>query len=237
MIYFIGLGLNEKGITLEGLEAIKKSDKIYLENYTVDFPYTIEKLEQVLQIKITPLERNDIENDRLIIEAKNKNISLLIYGSPLFATTHLSLIDYAIKNKVVYKVIHSYSIFDAVAETGLELYKFGKVCSLPKWIKNYEPDSFLDYLIDNMKINAHTLLLSDIGLPLDKAIEEIEISIKKRKIKLDKILLCSNVGNTSNFYYGKLDGLNKLNIKPPFCFIIPGKLHFIEENFLKRYLI
>ena len=35
MLYIIGLGLcDEKDITLKGLEAIKKSKKIYLEHYT-----------------------------------------------------------------------------------------------------------------------------------------------------------------------------------------------------------
>ena len=48
MLYLIGLGLNEKGITLEGIDAIKKCKKIYLEGYTVDFPYPITKLEKVI---------------------------------------------------------------------------------------------------------------------------------------------------------------------------------------------
>ena len=39
MLYLIGLGLNEKGISLEGLEVIKKCRKVYLEEYTVNFPY------------------------------------------------------------------------------------------------------------------------------------------------------------------------------------------------------
>ena len=38
MLYLIGLGLNEKSISLEGLEAVKKCKKVYLEGYTVDFP-------------------------------------------------------------------------------------------------------------------------------------------------------------------------------------------------------
>ena len=44
MLYIIGLGLNVKGITKEGLDAIKRCKKVYLENYTVDFPYTIHQL-------------------------------------------------------------------------------------------------------------------------------------------------------------------------------------------------
>jgi diphthine synthase len=52
LLYLIGLGLNEKGISLEGLESVKKCTKVYLEGYTVDFPYGIELLEKILGKKI-----------------------------------------------------------------------------------------------------------------------------------------------------------------------------------------
>ena len=71
MLYLIGLGLNEKGITIEGLEAIKKCNKIYLESYTIDFPYEIKKLEKIINKKIITLKREDVEGDFLIKEAKN----------------------------------------------------------------------------------------------------------------------------------------------------------------------
>ena len=52
MLYIIGLGLNIKGISKEGLEAVKRCKKIYLENYTIDFPYSsselVEKVEYLL---------------------------------------------------------------------------------------------------------------------------------------------------------------------------------------------
>ena len=48
MLYIIGLGLNEKSISLEGIEAIEKCEKIYLESYTVEFPYSFEELEKKL---------------------------------------------------------------------------------------------------------------------------------------------------------------------------------------------
>ncbi|KKM86908.1 hypothetical protein LCGC14_1274180 [marine sediment metagenome] len=46
MLYLIGLGLNEKGISLEGLEAVKKCEKVYLESYTAEIPYSKEDLEK-----------------------------------------------------------------------------------------------------------------------------------------------------------------------------------------------
>ena len=121
MLYLIGLGLNERGISKEGLLALKKCQKVYLEKYTVDFPYALSELH--LEEDIIPLKREDVESNKLIREAKSRGIALLVYGCPLFATTHLSLILDAEKQKVRTKVIYSASIFDAVAETGLQVYR------------------------------------------------------------------------------------------------------------------
>ena len=175
MLYIIGLGLNEKGISQQGLGAVKKCEKIYLENYTVDFPYSEKKLENVIGEKIILADRSFIENDNLIKEAKKEKIALLVYGSPLTATTHISLIQEAKKNDVKYEIVYSGSVFDGIAETGLQIYKFGKIASMPKWNKNYEPTSFMEIVKENQKINAHSLILIDIGLELKDALEQIII--------------------------------------------------------------
>ena len=91
VFYLIGLGLNLKSISLEALEILKRCKRVYIENYTVEFPYKIQDLERVVG-KIIPLTRIMIENEKFVEEGKNKNIALLIYGSPLIATTHISLI-------------------------------------------------------------------------------------------------------------------------------------------------
>ena len=44
MLYLIGLGLNEKSLSKEAIEIIKRCKKVYLEDYTVDFPYTHQAL-------------------------------------------------------------------------------------------------------------------------------------------------------------------------------------------------
>ena len=117
MLYLIGLGLNEKGISLEGIEIIKKCNKIYLENYTVDFPYSVKTLEKVIGKKIISLARVEVESERLVNESKKENVCLLIYGCPLFATTHISILMDCLKNKVEYRIIYSASVFDAISES------------------------------------------------------------------------------------------------------------------------
>ena len=46
MLYLIGIGLNEKSFSLETAEIVKKCKKVYLEAYTVDFPYEFSELEK-----------------------------------------------------------------------------------------------------------------------------------------------------------------------------------------------
>ena len=240
MLYLIGLGLNKDGITLEGVNAIKKCSKTYLENYTVDFPYKLEELEKELSIKIVSLSRSEVESDKLVREAKKEDVALLIYGCPLFATTHMTLILDCKKAKVKTSIIYSASVFDAIAETGLQLYKFGKISSMPKWQKNFTPDSYLDFIIQNKGIEAHSLILVDIGLAFNDAINELEISSKNKKLKIDKIVVCTNLGTTeSKIYFGTIEELKKLTdkIKSPYCFIIPGEMHFMEKEAVERFLI
>lgn len=235
MLYLIGLGLNVKSITKEAFEIIKKSKKVYLEGYTVDFPYEFSALEEQIG-KFEVLGREEVESEKLINEAKKQDISLLIYGSPLFATTHITLLNDARKVKVKTKVIYNASILDAIGETGLEIYKFGKITSMPAWQKNFEPDSFLDIVKQNETIKAHSLILCDIKLSFQEAIIQLKEALTRKKMVVDKIVMCSNLGNEkSKILYDTIDNLKKKHkvIMNPFCLIIPSELHFIEKESLE----
>ena len=230
----IGIGLNAKSLTLESLEAIKKSKKIYLDNYTIDFPYDTKKLEKVVSKKIEKLSREKIESEEILKIAKKENVSLLIYGDSLSATTHIHLISICKKNKIPYKIFHSSSILTAVAETGLEIYKFGKTTSLPTWKDNWKPDSFIEIIKKNLSIKAHTLLLVDIGLELKKTKKQLQESLTKNNLALNKIILCSNLGNKNQkIIYNTLENLPE-KITKPYCLIIPSELHFLEKEFLEK---
>ena len=237
MLYIIGIGLNKHGISDEALMALKKCHRIYLENYTVDFPYEQLKGFHNLNKKITPIEREDVESNKLIKEAKSKKVALLVYGAPLFATTHVSLMLDAREQGTRVKVMHAGSIFDAVGETGLQLYKFGKIASMPDWKDKGKSDSFIDIVKDNQKIKAHSLILCDIGLEFERALEQLETAAKAKKLKLGKIVVCSQLGNEeSKIYYNALKELKEMEtkVKLPFCIIIPSDdLHFLEKEGLK----
>ena len=237
MLYLIGLGLNIDGISKYGLAVAKRCKRVYLENYTVDFPYTIGQLSEVIGKKVIPADRKKVEELSLVDEANRLDIGLLIYGSPLTATTHITLLQEAKRLEVKTKVIHGASVLDGVAETGLQLYKFGKVASMPAWKKNFIPDSFMEIVKDNQKINAHSLILIDIGLDFPDALNQLEESAKNHKIKLNKIILCQSLGTKyQKIFYKNIKDLKEFTgVRKPYCIIIPSKLHFMEKEVLEEF--
>ena len=228
MLYIIGLGLDEGSISGEGWQAAMKCKEVYLEDYTVEFPYPVANLEKIKK-NILPANRDFVENFKVLEKADKENVALLVYGSPLTATTHISLIEEAQKRGIKCEVIYNASILDAVGETGLQIYKFGKITSIP----NFEAESFMETIKENQSINAHSLILVDIGLEFKKAINRLNKILGDKKV-----VVCSRLGTKDKrIFYGTIKGLEKKEIKAPFCFIIPGKLHFLEEEVLKGFKV
>lgn len=229
----ISLGLTENSLTAEALKAIKKSDLVFLENYTVDFPYSFEELQKNIPKKISQLPRKNTESEEILKDAKTKNISLLVYGDALSATTHTQLILSCKNQKIPFKVFHNSSILTAIAESGLSLYKFGKTASMPNWKEHTnKPTSFINYIKQNQKIKAHSLLLIDISLDLKNAKQQLKQSAKKENLKLEKIIIISNAGTSNQkIYYSTLKNLPE-EIEKPYCFIFPSELNLSEEEFL-----
>ncbi len=238
MLYLIGLGLNVEGISKEGLEIANRCKKVYLENYTVDFPYSIRKLSEIIEKKIKRADREKVESLELVDEAEKKDVALLVYGSPLTATTHVSLIEECKRLGIKYKIIYAASIFDAVAETGLQLYKFGKIASMPKWQgESYKPDSFMKIVQQNLSQEAHSLILCDIGLKFPQALEQLEKSASNHNIPLKKLVVCQTLGTKkSKIFYKKIPELKEFTgVRNPFCIVIPSKMHFVEKDFLETF--
>ncbi|MFH1521526.1 MAG: diphthine synthase [archaeon] len=182
-LYLIGTGMNKNSISADALKILKTCDKIYLENYTVNFLYSIQELEKTYNLKIQELDRQKVEDESILEEAKNSKIALLVYGDALSATTHIQLILEAKKQKIPYQIFHNASILTTIAETGLSLYKFGKTASMPNWAEHTnKPTSFMNYIKENQSINAHTLILTDIGLEISPAIKQLLESAKGIKL-------------------------------------------------------
>jgi len=240
MLYLIGLGLDKKDISVSALEVLKKSDKVYLENYTNVFPYSIRELEKVIKKKVIKANRGMVEEKAPFIEeAKTQKIALLVSGDPLAATTHVDIILRAKKEKVNIRIFHAPSILNAVAETGLQLYKFGKTASIAKWqIPSFKPESFYDIIKENGSVGAHTLLLLDIGLSVKEALSYIESVAKTKDPKIlgREFVVCEKVGTEKQkVSIGVISDLIEKKFSLPACLILPGRLHFIEKEMLDTW--
>lgn len=241
MLYIIGLGLSDGDMSLNALEAMKRCDALYCELYTSHWMGDVDRLSKVIGKKIVILDREKVESDFLANEAKNKYVALLIPGDPLTATTHMQLIMDARKAGVQTEVIHAASIYTAVAESGLQLYKFGRATTLAMPKKNYFPESPYDVIADNQKLGLHTLVILDIPMTATKGIEvlmELEKRKKKDVIK-GKLVACCRLGTKDSVIrYDSPETLIKdisLNILPS-VLLIPGKLHFKEEEALELWM-
>ena len=247
-LYLIGLGLNnEKDISVKGLETVKKCDKVYLESYTSLLQCSKEQLEKFYGKKIILADRETTEqgDENIVEEARTKKVAFLIVGDPLSATTHIQLFKLAKEKKVEVKVIHNASVLTAIGETGLELYKFGKTTSIPFLEEHPNLETPYQVIKDNLKIGLHTLCLLDLKpaenkfMTIKEALEILEQIEKKRKEKMinEKSLVigCARLGSDGQIIKaGTLLELKKIEFgKPPYCLIIPGKLHFVEEEMIK----
>lgn len=247
---FIGIGLNdEKDISIKGLELVKKSDFVYLENYTAKINCNISYLEQLYGKKIILADRKLVEMDAektILKEAKTKEVAFLVVGDVFSATTHLDLYLRAKKLGIKTKVIHNASVLTAIGITGLQLYNFGKTISIPFLNDNIETP--YDALKLNQKDNLHTLFLLDVkensndSLSVTDAIRYLlKVELKRgEKVFTDNTLCigCAKLGSLDQIIRaGKAKELLQYIFKGGMhCLIVPAKkLHFMEEEALRLY--
>ncbi|KAK3023779.1 hypothetical protein RJ639_043395 [Escallonia herrerae] len=170
MLYIIGLGLgDEKDITLRGLEAVKKCEKVYIEAYTSLLSFGLSSnglstLEELYGKMITLADREMVEEraDVIISEARDFDVAFLVVGDPFGATTHTDLVVRAKQSGINVKVVHNASVMNAIGLCGLQLYRYGETVSVPFFTETWRPDSFYEKIQRNRTLGLHTLCLLDI---------------------------------------------------------------------------
>lgn len=248
MLTLIGLGLfNELDLTLRGIEEAKKSDKVYIELYTSKWHGSLNNLEKLIGKKITELNRKDLEenSNKILQEARNQDVAIFVQGDPLAQTTHLALLEEAKKLGIKTRVIHNASIISAVGESGLHLQKFGQYVTIPfpEKTKGKPPESVFKIIEDNRKIGLHTLCLLDVVAGENRYMnvnQALNILLKGKAINnKDKIVVFAKAGSENSLIvYDKTENIMKKSIEDiPAAIIIPGKLHFTEEEYLSIYEI
>ncbi|BGP28798.1 diphthine synthase [Rhodotorula toruloides] len=165
MLYLVGLGLHdEKDVTVRGMEAIKGSERVYLEAYTSILGVGKERLDAFYGKDIVVADRDMVEmdSDEILRDADKVDVAFLVVGDPFGATTHADLLLRADALSIPYTVIHNASVMNAVGALGLALYNYGQTVSIPFFTDSWRPDSWLERVRENMRLGLHTLCLLDI---------------------------------------------------------------------------
>jgi len=238
MLYLIGLGLNdETDLTLKGLYAAKKS-VCFIETYTNHWHGSLLKLKEIVGKDVIELQRSDLEENssELLEKAKEHDVAILVPGDPLAATTHANLIIDAKKAGVEYKIIHNSSIFSAIGELGLQLYKFGKTATIPF---SGHISSAKNAILANKSVGLHTLLLLDVDKANDKYMSVREglkmVFDSKAVLGGDKIIVASKIGSENpEIVMDEVSNILKREISTPAVIIVPYfPVHSQEDEFLK----
>ncbi len=245
MLYLIGLGLrDEKDMPLKALEALQKSAAVYIELYTSRWFGSLEAVEKLAGKPVKEAGREFVESLQIVKEAASRDVALLVPGDPLAATTHFELLAEARKSGVPVKVVHSSSIFTAIAETGLQSYKFGRTTSVTFPRANFNPSSPYETIAENKKAGMHTLVLLDVQPPSYMTIREaLEILLKHEDClgkgvlgRESKVIAAAELGGDPVILYDTIENLIRKDLKKvPAVIVVPGNLNFKEEEALELY--
>lgn len=238
-LYMIGLGLHdEKDISIKGIEAVKKCERVYLEDYTSRLSVSIDQLEKFYNKKIIAASRIMVEKEAentILKDASVMDTAFLVIGDPFGATTHMDLRLRAREAGIEVKYINNASILNAVGIIGLELYKFGKTTSIP--FDNENIKTPIEVFRKNDKNRMHSLILLDLD-PRNNRYMTVNMAVDyfiKSGLDINRRCIgCAGIGSD----YPEIAFLKASHLiehsftRFPQCLIIPSELHFVEEEAL-----
>jgi len=247
-LIFIGTGLmGGDWITTRGIEAAREVDFLFAEFYTSYIgDEGVKRLENILGRRIVRLSRDEVEmKERLFKYLEDGDVGLLVGGDPMAATTHVELRLEAERRGHRTEVVYGVSIFSAApSSVGLQHYKFGRVVSVPWVSEKFMPRSVLEGIKGNLRCGLHTLLLLDLKdgegfmsvneclRTLLKLEERHEMGVVNEETL---VVGAARIGDpTECIKGGALSEMLEENFGPPLhVVVIPGRLHFVEEEALR----
>jgi diphthine synthase len=248
MLWFVGLGIcGVDGISSGALEVLKTADVTFLENFTSPIGKNeLSRIKKLVKGKFRIAPRWMVEDGKTILsEAKKKNVVLLSYGDPYIATTHIELRTRAESEKIKTKTIHGASaIMSLIGECGLHYYKMGPPVTL---MKEQSLTTVYYTIYENLLKGNHSILLleynSEINFFLEpkEAFSNLLFAEKEQgRNAIDEstfVIVASRVGSKNqNIIAGKISSLVNIDFgKPPHTIILPGRLHFTEQDALKMF--
>ncbi len=240
----ISIGLaDELDLSQRAIQEARACGPLYAELYTTILDTDLERLSTLIGKPVKPLTRSQLEegSEGLLEEAQRRRVGVLIGGDCLTATTHVGLLLDAAKKGVPVKVVHGSSVLTAVAETGLSLYKFGRIVTLP--LPERAPlDTVLRTLRENREHGLHTLVLLDIDAEegrhqtIPQALNTLLQAEDPESFNPDTLTVAAaRLGwKDQTIRAGKASEIAALDLgPPPYAIIVPGDLHFLEAEALK----
>lgn len=246
MLWFIGLGITGPDSLSENTKKIiSDSDVVYFEQFTSPMPDSdVQKIKYLTRGEFKFAPRWLVEDGKEILEnAKSKKVSLLSFGDPYIATTHIELRTRAVREKIQTGTVHASSALTSlIGECGLHYYKVGKTVTIMSGI----PSTTAYYTIfENLKLGNHTTVLleynqnKDFFLDPKEALQSLLATEKEqtRKVISDSTyaIVASRIGQDSQkITSGRIASLLGINFgASPHSIVIPGALHFTESDALK----
>jgi len=250
----IGLGISDdKGVSLSGLDRMRDSDVVFAELFTSLLTEgSIQRLSRLVGREIVVLNREQVEEEDIILSSlrDGKDVCFLTAGDPLTATTHQDLRLRALKEGHTVDIINSASIYVAAAGlAGLQHYKFGRTATLPFPEGDYLPTSPLEIILGNLERGLHTLVLLDIQAHRGRYMTAsegcsvlLDMAAKAGSSGIGPMTMAAAVLRAGRqdwgVVYGTISQLREMDLgAPPHCIIIPGKLHFMEEEMLSLFKV
>ncbi|MHB8603744.1 MAG: diphthine synthase [Thermoplasmatota archaeon] len=260
-LVFVGLGLwDERDISLAGLDEVKRADDVFLEAYTAHLGgSSVARLEALFAREVRVLTRADVEDGKVVLEAARRGtVVLLAAGDALTATTHTELRARAARDRIATRIVHGASIVSAAAGLlGLASYKFGRATTLVFPEGDYFPTSPFDAVRENLERGLHTLVLLDLraggsehenravtgtrpgaeapAAPRYMTAAEGAALLIRLGLPPDHLLCAvARAGSpTPLVVSGPARALAAFDFGPPLhVLVVPGKLHFSEEEAL-----
>ena len=250
-LVFVGLGLNDDGgISVRGLKELESADVVFAESYTSALTQgSIERLAQRTSKEITTLDRTAVEDGKAVLDAcVGKKVALLIAGDPMTATTHIDLRLRAQRSGIRTCVVHGSSALTAVPGIlGLQHYKFGRTTTVPFPQEGYSPTSPYEVVSENLSRGLHTLVLLDIDAENSRymtanegmhSLMDMERRVAKGILSAGTLIcVVARAGSDDCLARaGRLNDMVNEDFGPTLhTIVVPGKLHFMEEESLEAF--
>jgi len=249
LLYFVGLGLSAKDISLRALSVLNSCDIVYLDSYTsILAEGGLDEIRRLIKPgKLAVVGRDFLEEhvEEILREAEERRVAIAVIGDPFIATTHISIRVEAAKRGIKTGVIHASSILSAaISESGLQAYKFGKSATIVFPEKDYRPTYPYRVLLENLMRGLHTLFFLDLKAERGASMTIrdglsllLEMEREEGEGVLDEGCLAvglSRLGSEKSIAYaGSFKDLQIYDFgPPPHTLIIPGILHPMEEEAL-----